>query len=110
MRSTLRMLLTSHRAEIATACFSIGRMFAMLKISLDLTYTESRLHVNNFSYTKSMAAKMGRPRVPKGKQKIPFPIRFARDDVAAFKRAARLAKLPVNDWVTLTLTEAAGKT
>jgi predicted HicB family RNase H-like nuclease len=66
--------------------------------------------VNNFSYTKTMSAKMGRPKVPKGKQKIPFPIRFTRDNVAAFKRAARAAKMPVNEWVTSALTKAAKPT
>lgn len=54
-----------------------------------------------------MSAKMGRPKVAKGKQKIPFPIRFARDDVASFKRAARAQKVHVNEWVTSTLTKAA---
>ena len=53
---------------------------------------------------------MGRPKVAKGKQKIPFPIRFSRDDVASFKRAARAVKLPVNEWVTQTLTNAAKRT
>ena len=57
-----------------------------------------------------MSAKMGRPKVPKGKQKIPFPIRFTRDDVAAFKRAARVEKVPVNEWVTSTLTHAVKRT
>lgn len=57
-----------------------------------------------------MSAKMGRPKVAKGKQKIPFPIRFARDDVAAFKRAARIAKMPLPEWVTQTLTNAAKRT
>lgn len=57
-----------------------------------------------------MSAKMGRPKVAKGKQKIPFPIRFTRDDVASFKRAARTAKVPVSEWVTLTLTKAAKPT
>jgi hypothetical protein len=66
--------------------------------------------VNNFPYTKSMSAKMGRPKVPKGKQKVPFPIRFTRDDVASFKRAARAAKMPVAEWVTSTLTKASNQT
>lgn len=50
---------------------------------------------------------MGRPALPKGKQKIPFPIRFTRDDVASFKRAARCSKMEVKEWVTSTLTGAA---
>jgi hypothetical protein len=50
---------------------------------------------------------MGRPKVKKGLQKIPFPIRFTRDNVAAFKRAARKEKKPVSEWVTDTLTRAA---
>ena len=53
---------------------------------------------------------MGRPKVAKGKQKIPFPIRFTRDDVASFKRAARAQKVPVAAWVTSTLTQAAKQT
>jgi len=57
-----------------------------------------------------MSAKMGRPKVPKGKQKIPFPIRFERDAVASFKRAARAAKMPLAEWVTVTLTQATKRT
>jgi hypothetical protein len=53
---------------------------------------------------------MGRPPIVKGKQKIPFPIRFTRDNVAAFKRAAKKVKKPVADWVTETLTKAAEST
>lgn len=63
--------------------------------------------VKHFSYTKSMTAKMGRPKIPKGLQKINFPIRFARDDIAAFKKAAKRARVHVKDWVTSTLTKAA---
>jgi hypothetical protein len=66
--------------------------------------------VKNFPYTKTMSAKMGRPKVPKGKQKIPFPIRFTRDDVASFKRAARAQKMHVAEWVSSTLTKAAKRT
>lgn len=55
-----------------------------------------------------MTTKMGRPKVPKGKQKIPFPIRFEQDHIAAFERAAKKEKVPVKDWVTSTLTKAAG--
>lgn len=66
--------------------------------------------VKHFSYTKTMSAKMGRPKVPKGKQKIPFPIRFTRDDVASFKRAAKRSKQEVAEWVTSTLTTAASVT
>jgi hypothetical protein len=66
--------------------------------------------VKDFPYTKTMKPKMGRPKVAKGKQKIPFPIRFARDDIAAFKRSARAAKMPINDWVTRILTNAAKRT
>ena len=54
-----------------------------------------------------MSAKMGRPRVPKGKQKIPFPIRFERDAIASFKRAAKRERLALKDWVTDALTKAA---
>jgi hypothetical protein len=54
-----------------------------------------------------MGSKMGRPKLPKGKQKIPFPIRFTRDDVALFKRAARRKGQDVGVWVTETLTYAA---
>jgi hypothetical protein len=57
-----------------------------------------------------MTRKMGRPKIPKGKKKIPFPIRFARDDVAAFKRAAKASKVPIAEWVTSTLTQAAKRT
>jgi len=57
-----------------------------------------------------MSKKMGRPKIPKGKQKIPFPIRFSRDDVASFKRAAKRAKVDVKEWVTSTLTKAAKAT
>jgi len=57
-----------------------------------------------------MTKKMGRPKVPKGKKKIPFPIRFTRDDVAAFKRSAKAAKVPVAEWVTSTLTRAVNRT
>jgi predicted HicB family RNase H-like nuclease len=57
-----------------------------------------------------MHKKMGRPPLPKGQQKIPFPIRFTRDDVAAFTLAARRAKLPVKDWVISVLTQAAKRT
>jgi hypothetical protein len=57
-----------------------------------------------------MSAKMGRPKVAKGKQKIPFPIRFARDDVAAFKRAAKRSKQDVKEWVTSILTNAVKRT
>jgi predicted HicB family RNase H-like nuclease len=53
-----------------------------------------------------MTAKMGRPKIPKGKQKIPFPIRFERDSVAAFKLAAKREHLTVNEWVTNVLTNA----
>lgn len=61
-----------------------------------------------FPYTKCMKPKkLGRPKVPKGQQKIPFPIRFARDDVAAFKRAAKRDRKPVAAWVTEVLTKAA---
>lgn len=62
--------------------------------------------VKDFSYTQSMTAKMGRPRIPKGLQKIPFPIRFTRDQIAAFKRRARRSRIGVKDWVTSILTEA----
>jgi hypothetical protein len=85
-------------------------MFAWVKFILDLTYTESRIVVNNFSYTKSMAAKMGRPKVAKGEQKIPFPLRLARNDVAAIKRAARRAKTPPHEWARSILTHAAQQT
>jgi hypothetical protein len=54
-----------------------------------------------------MSAKMGRPKIPKGQQKIPFPIRFTRDNIASFKKAARRSKLDLGDWVTVTLTNAA---
>lgn len=54
-----------------------------------------------------MQKRMGRPKVKKGLQKIPFPIRFTRNNVAAFKRAARKVKKPLADWVTETLTKAA---
>lgn len=54
-----------------------------------------------------MTKKMGRPKVAKGKQKLPFPIRFKRDSIAAFKLAARRANQPVNEWVTDVLTKAA---
>lgn len=74
---------------------------------IDLTYTESMVAVKHFPYTKCMSAKMGRPKKKKGEQKIPFPIRFARDDVAAFKRAARSKKQEVAEWVTETLKTAA---
>ncbi len=57
-----------------------------------------------------MSAKMGRPKVAKGKQKIPFPIRFSRDDIALFKRAARRSKQDVKEWVGSTLTKAANQT
>lgn len=57
-----------------------------------------------------MSAKMGRPKVPKGQQKIPFPIRFERDALKAFKRAARTQKMSVTEWVTSTLTKALNET
>lgn len=82
----------------------------MVKIDLDLPYTENILVVKDFSYTKNMAARTGRPKIPKGKQKKPFPIRFTRDDIASFIRAARQKKVTVNEWVTSTLTAAAKRT
>ena len=54
-----------------------------------------------------MKAKIGRPKVAKGKQKIVFPIRFERDHIAAFKRAAKKSNQDVKDWVTTTLVAAA---
>lgn len=54
-----------------------------------------------------MQKRMGRPKVKKGKQKIPFPIRFERDSIAAFKRAAKRARIPVALWVAQALTNAA---
>jgi hypothetical protein len=54
-----------------------------------------------------MTAKIGRPKIPKGKQKIPFSIRFERNLVAAFKMAAKRSRMDIRAWVTSTLTEAA---
>jgi len=53
---------------------------------------------------------MGRPKVPKEKQKIPFPIRFTRENVASFEAAAKRANVDVREWVTSTLTEAVKRT
>lgn len=49
---------------------------------------------------------MGRPPIAKGKQKINFPIRFERDTIATFKKAARRAGVPVSQWVKDVLTKA----
>ena len=53
---------------------------------------------------------MGRPKLAKGEQQIPLPMRFKRNDVAAFKRAARKANVSVKEWATAVLTKAAGRT
>ena len=53
---------------------------------------------------------MGRPKLAKGNQKIPFPLRLARNDVAAIKRAARRAKMPPHEWARSALTKAANET
>jgi hypothetical protein len=53
--------------------------------------------------------KMGRPKLPKGQQKQVFPIRFTAEQLASFEAAAKQKRLPVRDWITSTLTEAAAK-
>jgi hypothetical protein len=95
--------------EIAVACFSIERVFAIGVIGLTKCNTESFIFVNNFSYyTMSAKIKMGRPRLPKGQQKKVFPIRFTAEQLAAFESAAKKKRLPLRDWIDSTLTEAAG--
>jgi hypothetical protein len=53
--------------------------------------------------------KMGRPKLPKGKQKQVFPIRFTADQLTEFEAAAQKKRLTVRDWIASTLTEAAKK-
>jgi hypothetical protein len=54
-----------------------------------------------------MAKKMGRPKLPSGKKRRVFPLRFSDEELSLFTSAAKLKKRPLRAWMTLTLTEAA---
>ncbi len=55
----------------------------------------------------SKKSKMGRPKLPKGLAKTPFPVRFSERELVAFERMAVAQGLTVRAWITATLTEAA---
>jgi hypothetical protein len=56
-----------------------------------------------------MKSKMGRPKLPKGKQRQVFSTRFTRDEIAQFARAARRAKQTLREWIASTLTDRASQ-
>jgi predicted DNA binding CopG/RHH family protein len=55
----------------------------------------------------SKKSKMGRPKLPKGSAKTPFPVRFSETELVAFERKAVARGLTVRAWISETLTEAA---
>ena len=60
-------------------------------------------------YNMSEKRKLGRPALPKGQRKQPFPMRITPAQLAQFEKAAKEKRLPLRDWITSTLTEAAEK-
>ena len=57
-------------------------------------------------YNMCAKSKMGRPKLPKGEAKKPFPMRFSDTELAAFEKKAEAAGVTVRGWITATLTEA----
>lgn len=55
----------------------------------------------------STKIKMGRPKLPKGEAKTPFPMRFSAAELAAFEKKAKGVGMGLREWMTATLTEAA---
>ena len=52
-------------------------------------------------------AKVGRPKLPKGKAKGRIvPVRFNVDDIKAIERAARESKQTLSEWIRSTLNAA----
>ena len=75
-----------------------------------LTYrnTESTVRVKHFLYYNMSAKKvMGRPRLPPEEKRKVFPLRFNEAELSLFTSAAKAKKLPLREWMTSTLTEAA---
>lgn len=54
-----------------------------------------------------MTKKLGRPPLPAGKRKVHFTIRFTKDQLAAFEKAAKRVNQKLGEWVTAVLTNAA---
>ncbi|SDR74606.1 hypothetical protein SAMN05444173_0704 [Opitutus sp. GAS368] len=80
----------------------------MAVIGLTKCNTEYLIHRKSFSYyNMSKKSKKGRPKLPKGAAKTPFPIRFSEIELVAFERKAVAQGLTVRAWITAMLNEAA---
>jgi predicted DNA binding CopG/RHH family protein len=55
----------------------------------------------------SKKSKMGRPKLPRGEAKVPFPIRFSERELVAFERKAVAQGLTTRAWISAILTSAA---
>ena len=54
-----------------------------------------------------MGKKLGRPKLPPGKKRMVFPLRFSAEELSLYASAARAKSLTLREWMSLTLTEAA---
>ena len=82
-----------------------GRAFVYL---LDLFIPKSYIPVNNFFIPKTMSAKMGRPRLPKGQAKdFQIGVRFTRKEAEKIKKAISETGLSNANWARNALIQAA---
>jgi hypothetical protein len=51
---------------------------------------------------------MGRPKLKAGEKRALFTIRFSRDEVKSYKKAAGANKMILRKWMRKVLNEAAG--
>jgi len=52
---------------------------------------------------------MGRPKLKVGEKRALFTIRFSRDEVKSYEKAAKAQKMILRKWMRKVLNEAAGK-